>query len=437
MLVEFNITNFRSIKEKVTLSMVAAKTKEEEHPENTFEVEGRNLRLLKSAVIYGANASGKSQIIKAFSFMCNFVISSITGLTPDGYIFGVVPFKLSSTTLNQPSSFEVTFIQDSESYTYGFSLTSKQIDKEWLYASRKNRQRLLFERDSSSNDEYQFGDSWKGEKKPLEERTRLNVLFLSVAHHFNNQDVQPVIRWFAEKCKWILDDSPLHNELNHTLELIIGSDRFKLYCEKMLKLADMGIEGIDIRYYPPGQDPSLLRLSEKDRARVHAKIKDTSVLRLSTKHKFEEGSNENESSLFDPFTEESTGTKKFLSLLGPWYDTLNNGYVLFIDEFERSLHPLLSRFLIQSLHDYPVKQDFPQLVFTSHDAELLNSDLFRRDQIWFTEKTEDGSTKLYSLWDMEPKPRISENFRKYYLRGRYGAIPFIEDHIEIIDEKKK
>jgi AAA15 family ATPase/GTPase len=441
MLVEFNITNFRSIKEKVTLSMVAAKTKEEEHPENTFKVEGRNLTLLKSAVLYGANASGKSNIIKAFTFMCNFVLDSATKLKPDDLVTGVIPFKLSQDCLKKPSTFEVTFIQGSESFTYGFSLTSQKIHKEWLYAARKNRQRILFERDNTKrNETYHFGDSWKGEKKPLQDRTRQNALFLSVAHQFNNQDVAQVVSWFANNCRWILDDSLLHSELNHTIRLLSKSGTLKSSVEKLLKVADLGIEAIDIQKYPMIEDPELLKLPDKARMDMLSQIpedarKGLEVVRINFTHKSQDLPDEDKKVTFDMMNEESRGTLTFFSLLGPWFSTLNDGLVLFIDEFEGSLHPHLSRFLIQSLHDFIPKGNHPQLVFSTHDTSFLDSELFRRDQIWFTEKAEDGSTKLYSLWDM--KPRTTENFRSGYLKGRYGAIPFIDDSELENEEKRK
>ncbi|MCD6216720.1 ATP-binding protein [bacterium] len=427
MLVQFSVKNYKSIKDKVTLSMVASS--DSTHPENTFEVENRNFSLLKSVGIYGANASGKSNILEALGIMRWMVLNSATKLQ-SGDKIGITPFKLDTAFSSKPSEFEIVFIHNDERYVYGFSVDSEKVHEEWLTAARKSRPRLLFERKIISDGEYKydFGPSWKGDRKQLEGKTRDNALFLSVAVQFNNPTVQPVYKWFSNCLKSISEHPEKEAEMGFTLTMCSKYPGLKKKVENYLRIADLGIEGFNIEEIPITDSQHWLELPDATKKQIMAEtnmdLRDAKIAKVITKHK---KSSEDQDTLmidFDLERDESAGTIRFFAMIGPWLYTLENECVLFVDELEKSIHAHLTRFLIQMVHEYNNDKN-PQLIFTTHDCGLLDADLFRRDQIWFTEKDETGATDLYSLWDF--KPRKNENYRTGYLKGRYGAVPFIGD----------
>jgi AAA15 family ATPase/GTPase len=431
MLVQFSVKNYKSIKDKVTLSMVASS--DSTHPENAFEVENRNFSLLKSVGIYGANASGKSNILEALGIMRWMVLKSATKLQ-SGDKINVTPFKLDTAFSSKPSEFEIVFIHNGERYIYGFSIDSNKVHAEWLTAARKSRPRLLFQRKINSGGEYKYdlGPSWKGDKKQLEEKTRDNALFLSVAEQFNNPTAKPVFKWFSN---YLQNISPMpdlmkgYPETLFTLHLCEIDEIFKAGVLLMLKQADLGIIDLGFTRMPVEMLLELMGfpVTEQTEFMLEAfdESQDSLSRRVSTTHKMTLKEGEHTTIDFDLLSDESAGTIRFFSLLGPWILSLNNNYILFIDELDRSLHPNLTRFLLQQIHNTNDKGHAPQLIFTTHDCSLLDADLFRRDQIWFTEKDESEATDLYSLWDF--KPRKNENYRTGYLKGRYGAVPFIGD----------
>ncbi len=430
MLVQFSVKNYKSIKDKVTLSMVASS--DSTHPENSFEVENRNFRLLKSVGIYGANASGKSNLLEALGIMRWMVIESATKLQ-SGNKINVTPFKLDSAFSSKPSEFEIVFIHDDERYIYGFSADSNKVHEEWLTAARKSRPRLLFQRKINSDGEYKydFGPSWKGDKKQLEEKTRDNALFLSVAQQFNNPTTKSVFNWFSlyiQDTRYVPEIvQGFFSDAVITMFQCENDENFKAAVLLMLKQADLGIIDFGYSKMPFEKQLELMGLPGTNQSEfmsdVPKEVQDFLSHRVSTTHKMTSKGSKHDTVEFDMLSDESAGTIRFFSLLGPWISSLKNNSVLFIDELDRSLHPNLTRFLLQQIHNIKEKGLSPQLIFTTHDCSLLDADLFRRDQIWFTEKSESGATDLYSLWDF--KPRKHENFRTGYLKGRYGAVPFI------------
>jgi len=415
MLVEFSVSNYLSFRDKATLSLVASVDKS--HPGNLFAAESAgNLSLLKSVAVYGANASGKSNLIKALTFMRVFVLTSAGSKQP-GEVIPVVPFKLDPARQNQPSEFEVVFIHDRERYVYGFSLDSGRIHEEWLTVARK-KSRLLFHR---ANGEIKFGPSWVGDRHKLKSLTRPDALFLSVAVQFDNPTAKPVIDWFAKKLRVISDQPEIASEKQYTMQLLEGNEEFASSLTQFMRNADLGLSGFRLEDGLPVTEATLVLSDGSHRTINVSPSETTKAKRVLALHKTSDG----KEIAFDLEAEESAGTHRLFALTGPWIHVFFEGCTLLVDELDSKLHPLITRFLLQLVHG---SDKHPQLVFTTHDCGLLDADLFRRDQIWFTEKDVEGATHLYSLWDYRiHKVRNDESFRQGYLRGRYGAIPFIGD----------
>ena len=419
MLIEFSVANYRSIKERVTLSMVAAK--DDIFNNNTFVASGQSkLSLLKCVGIYGANASGKSNIVRALVFMEDFVRNSARK-GQEGDPIDVTPFKLDAMTASQPSEFEVVFMIDDERYVYGFSADNKRVHEEWLTATKK-KTRLLFKR---SLEGIEFGDSWKGDKEKISQLTRPNALFISVAVQFNHPIARIVFDWFKSKV-YPISNQPQFGNMYSVLLNITDEDNLANQLTEWLNVADFGIDHVTIEKTPikTTQNNEISNLPAELREPLQTLIeslnslspdKPDSISSIKTWHKTQEGYDIK----FDLINDESAGTNKFLALAMSWLKHIKNNRIIVIDELETSLHPKLTQFLIDIIH----QADKTQLIFTTHDSSLLDSKLFRRDQIWFTEKDSGGATHLFSLWDYEV--RKDENFRTGYLKGRYGAIPFI------------
>lgn len=433
MLIEFSVKNYLSFKDRATLSMVASP--DNSLPENLIKnAQGTKIDLLKSAVIYGANASGKSNFIKAFSFMENFVRTSTDG--QDDTPINVRPFKLIASCLELPSEFEVVFIRKGIRYIYGFSADRKDIHEEWFYNYPKGQRSLLFERkQSSSGAIVETGKQFKGEKKKIEKLTRHNSLFVTVAAQFNNEIAKIVLEWFRKQIKF--SDEPI-KDLMFTLAGPEFIPETKEAISGFLRRADLGIN--DYKYKPEfltneDFDKVLSQITHNMKKNNIGKIeaiKDgekVTVIHpdsIMCTHKGKDSKGKSIDVDFS-FEDESDGTKTLFGLSGPWIYVLMNGLVLIRDELETRLHPSLSRWLINIFNLNKANPHGAQLIFTTHNTDLLDNKLFRRDQIWFTEKKHaTGATDLFSLWDVKKKPRKHENFRKNYLEGSYGAIPILE-----------
>jgi uncharacterized protein len=413
MLIEFRVKNFNSFKDEQVFSLL--RNSETSLPDNCFEVMG--YKLLKSAAVYGANASGKTNLVKAFEFFTGLIEASFS--PEPGKKINITPFLLDEDTSNSPSTFEASFLIEKVRYQYGFTLTKERIIEEWLYAFPLGRSQEWFNRKyNSTTNSYVFkkGSYLKGEAESLFPKTIETALFLSVAAQWNNEQLSTVYNWFSEKCATLLCDdkiSPL------TARLLESSDpkskNLKEIILSILKNADLGIEDIKI-------DRRDLSKEVKFPSNMPDKIKKDILEDLSLKVNFtHRGVSTGKLHKF-PMKLESAGTKRLFDLIGPLLDTVSNNRVAFIDEIETSLHPLLTVSLLQFLHQ---NSRGGQIVFTTHDTTLLSKDIFRRDQIWFTEKDHSGASKLYPLTDY--KPRKGEALQKGYLAGRYGAIPILKE----------
>ena len=377
-------------------------------------------RLLRSVAVYGPNAAGKTNLLRALQFMQSLVLNSAT--TPPKDILPHDPFKLTSITREQPTDFEIAFIQDGTRYEYGFSLGPMRIDREWLIEYPLGRGRRMFDRSynkKAKKYDWNFSPYFKGNKSVWSDATRDNALFLSTAIQLNSQQLKPVFEWFQRRLVAIVGNVSLNAGL--TVRLLDSPDGKKRLLP-FLREADSGIADVEIKREPIAGGAAVMfhagvPIIEQSSAGSHPQL-----VRVSFSHPTDSDGN----ITFD-ISEESNGTQALFRSAGAWLNVFANGEVLLFDEIDTSLHPLLTRFLIEQFHSDSTNPSGAQLIFTTHDTTLLNQELFRRDQIWFVEKQRDASSKLFPL--MEFSPRNDEVLESWYLRGRYGALPLLSDKL--------
>ena len=395
MLIQFSVENYLSIKDKVVLSLLSSR--DNEHPEHLIADGNKNY--LKSAVIYGANASGKSNVLNAFWFMVNYVLTSHNQQLHK--TIARSPFKFDPETPARPSSFEVIFTTEGVRYAYGFSVTDKAVIEEYLYYYPNGRQALIFERKDTKDFRFTVDVD---EQNTLKDRTSANKLYLSVASNWSYSKVIPVLEWFAS-CQIITKNSVADAYGLEAEQL--KDDDYRHVIASMLRVADFGIQSLQMRDTEPA--PSQRNDIFTNIEAIHT-VQDT------------EG---NTSSYALNMAEESDGTNSYFKLIGVVKKVLDEGTLLVADEMDAHLHPLLTKHLVSLFNSVEFNPNGAQLIFTSHNTNLLDLDVLRRDQIWFTEKDEQtAATDLFSLYDFSI--RKDAKVEKGYLIGRYGAIPFIK-----------
>lgn len=404
MLIEFRVKNFHSIQDEQVFSLVASSQKQ--HISNTFNIESEKLTLLKSAAIYGANAAGKSNFIKAFAAMKILITRS----NQRGDKLPITPFLLGDNE-RKPTEFEISFISQSVRYRYGFSVTQDKVVGEWLFAYPNGKMQQLFLRTyDNKTKEYTYEDrNLIGEKKLWEKATRENALFLSTAIQLNNEQLNPIFDWF----KTI--NIGLANGFRNWLEINIKT--YKNSSQQILnylKCADLDIEFLKIDEQDVEFDKLPSELKEMITKSKNARIKQVDI---KTTHLNQQGKPID----FDMMNLESDGTKRFFSFLGPILYTLNKGKILIIDELHNRLHPTITRFIIELFHNEKINTKNAQLIFTTHETSVLSKDIFRKDQIYFCEK-QNKATKIYSMSDFKGL-RKNIDYEKSYLLGRFGALP--------------
>ncbi len=421
MLVQFSVTNFKSIKDPQTFSLVASKGKEIANNQ-TFDVShsggGSGLELLPAVGIYGANAAGKSNLLEALHAM-KVIIMWSTQQQHRKFLLATPPFRLDPATRNVPTEFEVIFIAEGVRYQYGFSVTSERIVDEWLLAYPKNRPQDWLSREWDEKKKkhlWHLGASLVGEKKLWQKSTREDALFLSTAAQLNSQQLQPIYNWFFDTVR-IVDIFGLDSDFSAAF---CDTKDNKEKILKYLKAADLDIDNILIKKIAFDRDKISEALPKPMIDAIANDTKDSNVYKIQTVHLDSEGK-----PIVFNIESESEGTRKFFSLTGPWIEALENGYVMFVDELNNSLHPKLVGFLVSLFNNKKTNPNNAQLVFTSHDATILNQKMLRRDQIWFCEKDKFQISHVYPLSDFRPR-KDYENLEQMYLSGRYGALPFIE-----------
>ncbi len=419
MLVEFTVKNYRSIKDEQVLSLAKAKGDELEDS-NCFTPDApSSVPLLRSAAIYGANAAGKSNIIHAMMEMESIVRNSASS-NQEGDEISVTPFLFDDDSPSEPSEFEMVFIGEGVRYQYGFSATKYNIVEEWLIAYPKGRPQRWFSRRFNSKtklSEYKFSDSLTGQKSVWQSATRTNALFLSTAVLLNSEQLKPVFNWFKKRLR-PTDVGGWGPSFTATL---CDEEVTKKRVLSFLKAADFNIH--DIKVDKQKFDLEMLpdEIPESARASIIKELKEKEFLDIKTIHK----TTSNKLVLLD-FEEESDGTQQFFSFIGPWLDTLKNGYILVIDELHDSLHPKMVKYLVGLFNNSKTNPKNAQLIFTTHETSILNQDVFRRDQVWFCEKDKSQATSLYPLTDFSPR-KDRENIEMGYLSGRYGALPYVRE----------
>ncbi|HPO15251.1 MAG TPA: ATP-binding protein [Candidatus Hydrogenedentes bacterium] len=423
MLIEFNVTNYLSFKDKQSLNLTTAYNLDD-LPQNVIEDElpgMSGIHFVKGAAIYGANASGKTNLLKAVHFMREYVTNSATTMKP-GQKTEVVPFLLDKGTSKQPSEFEVVFCHKGVRYQYGFSVDKQQIQSEWLHSFPEGKPRKLFTREYDPKKEsykYTYGAHFKTDRS-LEAKTRSNALFLSVGVQFNHSQLMKPYEWFQEHLRVLANHGLTGLSPNFTAKLLLNIPGLENAYTNFLQQADLGIDGIKIKRITADDDfPLPTDISAEMKQDIITQLENEGIIDIKLVHKF---SGEDKKIDFD-LEVESAGTQRLFVLLGPLLEVLLNGHCLFMDEMEASMHPLLTKMLIRMMSNAELNNKGAQLVFTTHDTTLLDSELLRRDQIWFTEKGPEGGTHLYPLSDY--RPRKDESLQKGYLAGRYGAIPFL------------
>ena len=415
MLIDFRVKNFRSLRDEQVLRLVATKDKTL-HELNTMPSGIKAAPfLLRSAVIYGPNAGGKSNLIKALHYMRAVVAESASIMQPGG-LFNVQPFRLDAKSSTQPTEFEVTFIVDGVRHQYGFALTADRVTSEYLLVYKAFKPQQWFDRrydPETRKDQYEFGSGLKGQKSTWEGATRPNALFLSIAAQLNSDQLRPVFDSLVNKLVVINDYTPLSPQFSIDM---LRKPEGKQAIFNFLTAADISLADIDIvTRRQPGQSMRFDLASGKTEVRnVEQEVSELLFHHVTGQGKAAFG-----------LDDESKGTRNLLFLAGPVLDILEKGLTLVVDELDSSLHPLLVRRLVERFHNPTLNTKGAQLIFSTHDTSLLDSDLFRRDQIWFVEKNHDLASNLYPLSDFSP--RKNEALERGYLMGRYGALPFFTD----------
>ena len=414
MLVGFSARNFRSLRDEQTLSLLS--NADRSHLEtHALETGIRSVPWLnRSSVIYGANASGKSNLIFALVTMRNLVLHSTSMLgaaRADQY----TPFRLERSSATEPTEFEITVLLDGARYQYGFSYDAQRVRDEWLIVYRTGKGQSWFDRrwnDAKGEHEWAaFSSYFTGPKETWRQATRPGALFLTTAIQFNNEQLKPLWNWF-------MDGLIVVNWLGalgipQTLQLM-DDPAFKARALGLLRSADLHIADIQVENVPGHQVDFKLEMGKAPE--LSTSTQNLPVLKFV--HKLE-----GEDPVAFDGRYESAGTQRLLSYIGPILDALDNGKLLVVDEFDSSLHPMVVRFVLGLFHNPEVSKHGAQLWMTTHDTSLLDSDLLRRDQIWFVEKDERQASRLYPLTDFSP--RKGEALEKGYLRARYGGVPFI------------
>ncbi len=446
MLIQLTIENFLSFRDEVTFSMVGVSS-DRQHADRLIEdAAGKGRQVLPIAAIYGANAAGKSNLIKALIFAKDLILEG----TRSNRSIPVSTFKLGDYS-KKPSKFEFIFTHQDARYSYGFKLNREQILEEWLHAipPGKKKEVMYFERITSSDKktsvDYGLPLTGKSQRRKqflefVAEGTRPNQLLLTEAIDHNVEALFPVANWFANVLTIISADSDVTK-----LEVAASRDKsFTDFLCEIMRLSGTGIDGIEAKeveldfdkHFPNmsklDKDEFLEEFSEKDHNAAlidgangnqyvvikneHEKLK---LIQMITQHRHSNGS------LVD-FTmeEESEGSQRLINLIPVLFLLqYSDEEVIFIDEIDLRLHPLLSYFFMKRTIESGNKGN--QLILTTHDTNLLDLDLLRRDEIWFVEKDRQGSSNLYSLAEFKTRPDLK--IEKGYLNGRFGAIPFFGD----------
>ena len=430
MLIRFVVENFLSFKHETEFNMLADNFRI--HPHHLYKA--KSLKILKGSVIYGANGAGKSNLIKSVGFFQNLVSTGKLSASVNSK-----KFKLDPGNAGKPVNFEIEFYFKRKIYHYGVQLNDRTVENEWLYISGvTTADKMVFERKTLENGKSKIKFNAKFLKTPkdkllvqLLEQQLLQHDELLLGHEkvLNQTDISNVKFWFTEKLVVIYPTSKF-------LGLIpfLSDNDFKLFTNRLLNTLKTGVNSLEVESIPFdtffGIDDQELKNELIEKLNEHDKI-NLNEFFLATKENdtffikklvAQHVNNINKNVNFD-LNEESDGTRRLLDFIPAFYQILNEDVTFFIDEIDQSIHPALLYELVKKIMNEPRTKG--QLVFTTHESNLLDLNIFRQDEIWFTEKNDEGATVLYSLSEFRPRPDL--DLRKGYLKGRFGAIPYTGD----------
>lgn len=420
MLIEFTVSNYRSISDPITFSAVASAAAVK-HPNITFETHNSLApNVLTSAVLFGANASGKSSLLGAVSFFVSLVLFSARQRS-QGEAIEVPQNKVAPKCQGEPTFMEIVFSHDGEVFQYGFTLEPQRILSEWLFARTSktgSKTRTIFTREydqeSSDYDWFINDGQVPGERESWKAATRENALFLSTAVQLNSKSLSKPYEWIRSGIHVIEANRRINTQFTAKL---LQDEKYRSKIREFIKALDLPIHGFRIEEKPfEFPDEALDMLSEKAISEVKKSTANQVIYRVFSEHKNGDGD-----AVELTLEEESDGTQAIFGMAGPIIDVLENGETILIDELSNSLHPLALKGLVGFFHDPKYNTKGAQLIFTSHETSIISKSFMHKDQIWFVDRPEGLQTRLTPLSDF--RVRELEAFQRAYLGGKFGAIP--------------
>lgn len=409
MILEFSVTNFLSFKERVTFSMLANSSTVLE--DNYININDK--KILKTSAIYGPNASGKSNLFKILTTVILMLRNSNNA--DMNTKLPITPFKFDKEYKNKPSKFEIKFIVNNIRYVYGFVADEKKIDEEYLYYYPNGRETKIFDR--TNVNEYSYTQKDEKILREIESKNAPNKFFLATATNWNFEKTKAVYNFLTTGIGTFYNLETLKTT---ALSQYAKNEKLKDFTLDFLKKADFNIE--DYKVVEVAVPEEILSEIKKMNSNIQ---ESTKFFHFLFKHKGSE--------IYLNLDEESLGTQMVFALIPFIADTLNNKKILVIDELDKSLHPFLVHYIVEMFNNPETNKNGAQLIFNTHDTNLLDLNILRRDQIWFVEKNNDnGESDLYPLSDFSV--RKSENIEKGYMLGRYGAVPFIKNDLNLWEE---
>ncbi|WP_181871242.1 AAA family ATPase [Sphaerisporangium album] len=426
MLLRFRVANHRSIRDTAEISLVSSAFSGSRPADHDWMAVTTRV-----AGIYGANASGKSTVLEALGFMIDAITHSATTWGSRSR-FPHHPFTLDADSRTQTSLYEIDFVLDGVRYTYGFESSATGIHMEWLFSYPTGRKRMLFERSGLSGEDMEFGRSLPGENVRIARLLRPTALYLSTAVNSNHKSLDAVYRWITQHMRYArYTEADRHARIMWARN-IMENEIVLSQAIGLLRFADLGITGMVLDEEDLDDDiVSILKdsleglMGSESPSRSMPSLEEI-IGELKKKIRFTHSGADPTGSFLLSLEEESSGTIAWLALGVPALMALRHGDVMAIDELDASLHPRLAAALVGMFKDRELNPAGAQLIFTSHETSLLGQMPginLSKDEIWFTEKTAQGATELFSLAEFPVRP--TDNFEKRYLQGRYGAVPMV------------
>ncbi len=426
MLLRFSVRNYLSFGNDDEISLVASSLKGPEC--SLMPIPGTDLSALPSAIIYGANASGKTNFLKAFSFMKSAILQSHARGNPEG---GVprIPFALDPARANEATSVEAEFVLGDVRLQYGFQCNDDAFTAEWLYSYPEGKRRRLFER---TGNEVEFGSHFKGPKKILVDLMRPNSLFISTATQNDHEELSKIVAFFR-RVRFSMNLAVAKELINNAFK----KDQIDQRTIEFLKSIGTGITGFRQKDV---EIPESIRMMSKEFATIARKhmgeivtLDDDQFDRLRDVAIEFEHAGATGDACYLGLERESSGTRRLILMMNTVFKALDEGTIVFIDELDASLHTCAAAQILELFQNPKINLSGAQLITTTHDTNLLNMSTLRRDQIWFCEKDEAGASHLFPLSDIKSRP--TDNFEQGYLEGRYGAIPYSGDLVALFEAR--